>query len=74
MRPRVRSGWFAKAGSEASFIRDLALGALDAACDRLSAERHGLHARCRPFIKPLIAEQVNIGQNRAHLDGDGPNR
>lgn len=56
---------------EVGFIRDLALAALDAACDRFNAERDGLRAQCRPFIKRLIAEQVNTEQNRARLVGSG---
>lgn len=59
---------------EVGFIHDLALAALDAACDRFNAERHGLHAQCRPFIERLIEEQVNTEQNRVRLDADGPNR
>ena len=52
------------------FVRDLALGALDTACDRFSLKRFDLHAACVPYIERLIDEQVNTEQNRARLEGE----
>ena len=52
------------------FVRDLALGVLDAACGEFSYERCGLHDDCIPYIERLIEEQVNTEQNRARLEGE----